>query len=143
MILLDVNVLVYACRRDAERHDEYHRWLTKTLTDQQPVGITPESLAAVIRITTHPRLWKAPLTFDEAFAFTAAVRASPTSHPMLPGAAHWETFSLLCRETNARGNLIMDAWLAALAIDQGCTLVTTDRDFARFQGLRWKHPLEQ
>jgi toxin-antitoxin system PIN domain toxin len=142
VILVDVNVLVYACRRDAERHDAYHQWLATTLADPAPVGIAPESLAAVARITTHPRLWKVPLTVDEALTFSAAVRTAPAVQPILPGPGHWDTFSRLCRETNARGNLVMDAWLAALAVDQGCTLVTTDRDFARFQGLRWKHPLE-
>ena len=142
MILLDVNVLVYACRRDAERHDEYHRWLTTTLADTAPVGIAPESLAAVVRITTHPRLWKVPLTVEEALTFTTAVRGAPTVHDVLPSPAHWDTFSRLCRDTNARGNLVTDAWLAALAVDQGCTLITTDRDFARFRELRWKHPLE-
>ena len=142
MILLDINVLVYACRPDTARHAEYHEWLTDALANGAPVGVAPESLGAVVRITTHRTLWKVPLTLDEALAFTSAVRSAPSAHAVLPGPSHWDVFIGLCRAAGARGNLVTDAWLAALAIDQGCTLVTADRDFARFKGLRFKHPLD-
>jgi uncharacterized protein len=142
VILVDVNVLVYACRRDAVRHREYQRWLAAALGGSEAVGIAPESLAAVVRITTHPRVWKTPLTTEQALAFVDAVRAVPTVIPVLPGTDHWRLFSALCRESGARGNLVGDAWLAALAIEQGCTLFTTDRDFARFRGVRTEHPLD-
>lgn len=142
MILLDVNVLVYACRRDVPRHGEFRRWLTDVLAGAAPVGFAPESLGAVVRITTHRSLWKAPSTTDEALAFTSAVRAAPSAHAVQPGPGHWDVFVSLCRSVRARGNLVTDAWLAALAIEQGCTLVTTDLDFARFKGLRWKHPID-
>lgn len=142
MILIDVNVLVYACRRDSARHTEYRRWLTNALGARDLVGIAPESLGAVVRITTHRRIWKEPLSIDEALTFTNVVREAPPVIPVQPGARHWALFSSLCRESNARGNLATDAWLAALAIEHGCTLVTTDRDFARFKGLRWEHPLD-
>jgi toxin-antitoxin system PIN domain toxin len=141
VILVDVNVLVYACRRDAVRHREYKAWLGDALGGGEAVGVAPESLAAVIRITTHSRVWKAPLTAEQAFAFVDAVRAAPTAVPILPGADHWRVFATLCKESGARGNLVSDAWMAALAIEQGCTLITTDRDFVRFRGLRTKHPL--
>jgi toxin-antitoxin system PIN domain toxin len=142
VILIDVNVLVYACRRDAARHTEYRRWLTSTLGARELVGIAPESLGAVVRITTHRRIWKEPLSIDEALTFTSVVREARPVIPVQPGARHWALFSTLCRESKARGNLATDAWLAALAIEHGCTLVTTDRDFARFKGLRWEHPLD-
>ena len=141
MILLDVNVLVYACRPDTARHDEYREWLISALAERTPVGLAPESLGAVVRITTHKALWKAPLSLDEALAFTSAVRSAPSAHAVLPGPSHWDVFVDLCRAARVRGNLVTDAWLAALAIDQGCTLMTADRDFARFKGLRFKHPL--
>ena len=134
--------MVYACRPDTARHAEYRAWLTTTLAERAPVGFAPESLGAVIRITTHKTLWKAPLTLDEALTFTSAVRAAPSAHAVLPGPSHWDVFASLCREAGARGNLVTDAWLAALAIEQGCTLVTTDRDFSRFKGLRYTHPLD-
>lgn len=142
MILLDVNVLVYASNREAARYQEYHTWLGNTLADRAPVGFAPESLAAVVRITTHRNLWKVPLSLEQALTFISAVRQAPSAHAVLPGPTHWDVFDSLCREARARGNLVTDAWLAALAIDQGCTLVTTDRDFARFKGLRFKHPLD-
>ncbi len=142
MILLDVNVLVYACSRGAARYEEYHKWLVDVLAGAAPVGFAPESLGAVVRITTHKNLWKTPLSLDEALAFTSAVRSAPSAHTVQPGPSHWDVFAGLCRAVRARGNLVTDAWLAALAIDQGCTLVTTDRDFARFSGVRWKHPLD-
>jgi toxin-antitoxin system PIN domain toxin len=141
VILVDVNVLVYACRRDAVGHREYNAWLADALSGAQAVGIAPESLAAVVRITTHPRVWKTPLTTAQAFAFVDAVRSAPMAVPVLPGADHWRLFAALCKESDARGNLVGDAWLAALAIEQGCTLVTTDRDFVRFRGVRTEHPL--
>lgn len=142
MILVDVNVLVYACRRDAERHREYNAWLADALGGDEAVGVAPESLAAVIRITTHPRVWKTPLSTEQAFAFVDAVRTAPAAIPVLPGADHWRLFAALCKESGARGNLIGDSWMAALAIEQGCMLVTTDRDFARFRGVRTRHPLD-
>ena len=141
MILIDVNVLVYACRRDAARHLEYKTWLSGALGGPEAVGIAPESLAAVVRITTHPRIWKTPLTAKQAFAFVNAVRAAPTAVPVHPGVDHWRLFAVLCEEAGVRGNLVTDAWMAALAIEQGCTLMTTDRDFSRFRGLRHEHPL--
>jgi toxin-antitoxin system PIN domain toxin len=141
VILVDVNVLVYACRRDAARHREYNTWLADALGGAEAVGIAPESLAAVVRITTHPRVWKSPLTIEQAFTFVDAVRSAPMAVPVLPGADHWRLFTALCTESDARGNLVSDAWMAALAIEQGCTLVTTDRDLVRFRGVRTEHPL--
>ncbi len=141
MILIDVNVLVYACVREAIRHREYNEWLARALEGSEAVGLAPESLAAVVRITTHPRVWKKPLSTEQALTLVDTVRTAPMTVPVLPGADHWRLFSALCRESGARGNLVGDAWLAALAIEQGCTLMTTDRDFARFRGLRAQHPL--
>jgi toxin-antitoxin system PIN domain toxin len=140
VILLDVNILVHACRRDAERHAEFHAWLVEQLSGEEPVGIYPESLASVVRITTHPRVWKHPLAIDDALTFAEAVRASPASVVVQPGDNHWSLFTELCRAGRVKGNLAMDAWLAALAIESGCTLITTDTDFARFRGLRWRMP---
>jgi len=108
----------------------------------EAVGVAPESLAAVIRITTHPRVWKTPVSTEQAFTFVDAVRTAPAAIPVLPGADHWRLFAALCKESGARGNLVGDSWMAALAIGQGCTLVTTDRDFARFRGVRTRHPLD-
>lgn len=141
MILVDANVLIYAHRRDTERHEEYRAWLSNALGGESPVAFTGQTLASVVRVLTHRGIWNVPVTLREALAFAGAIRSAPAAIILEPGERHWEIFDSLCREANARGNLVMDAWLAALAIEHGCTLITTDRDFARFPGLKWRHPL--
>lgn len=141
MILLDVNVLVYACRRDVPQHAEYKRWLTRALAGSEPVGIASETLASVVRIVTNAKVWHEPLRIADALAFCEAVRSAPAAVMVEAGAGHWELFRAMCREGDARGNLVADARLAAIAMEQGSVLVTTDRDFARFPRLRWRHPL--
>lgn len=81
-----------------------------------------------------------PAPLESALAFASAVRDRPNAVPVSPSPRHWPIFLDLCREVGASGNLVPDAWLAALAIEQGCEFVTTDRDFARFPGLRTRHP---
>ena len=78
---------------------------------------------------------------DAALGFVHAFRTQPNAVMIFPGLRHWGIFQRLCREAGAKGNLVPDAWLAALAIESGCEFVTTDRDFARFPELRWRHPL--
>jgi toxin-antitoxin system PIN domain toxin len=141
VILLDVNVLVYACRKDASRHAEFRRWLLTVLGGTEPVGIASETLAAVVRIVTSDRIWKEPLRTADALAFCDAVRAAPATMLIEAGEGHWELFRAMCRDGDARGNLVADARLAALALEQGSVLMTTDRDFARFPRLRWRDPL--
>ena len=141
MILLDVSVLVSAVRRDAPEHAPMAGWLSAALVGNESVLIAPESLGAMVRITTHRKIWTHPLSHDIAFGFADRVRAAPAVRLVTPGPAHWGHFADLCRTADARGNLVSDAWLAALAVEQSATLVTTDRDFARFPGLRWRHPL--
>ncbi len=77
-----------------------------------------------------------------SLSFTRAPRASDRAVSIEPSPRHWEIFERLCSEGNARGNLVKDAYLVALAIESGCEWITTDRDYARFPGLRWRHPLE-
>ena len=89
---------------------------------------------------THPRVFKEPSTIDEALAFTEQVRASRSWVDIAPGRRHWEIFSRLCSTGGVRGNLVPDAFLAAIAIESGSEWITTDRDYARFPGLRWRHP---
>ena len=141
MILLDVNVLVYACRRDVPQHAEYKRWLSRVLVGGEPVGVASETLASVVRIVTNRKVWHEPLRIVDALNFCEAVRAAPASVVVEAGAGHWEFFRAMCRDGDARGNLVADARLAAIALEQGSVLVTTDRDFARFPRLRWRHPL--
>jgi hypothetical protein len=141
MQLPDVNILVYAFRDAAPGHDRYRSWLQAALEAEEPVGIADLVLSSFVRVATHPKVFEPPAALDEALAFAKAVRSAPNAVPVSPGPRHWELFVRMCTEGSARGNLVSDAYLAALAIESGCELVTADRDFARFPGLRWRHPL--
>lgn len=141
MILADVNVLVYAHRSDATDHSRYHDWLEETLAGDVAVAVSESILAGFLRVATHPRVFVDPTPLEDAFAFADAVRSAPNGVPIAAGQRHWGIFERLCAAVGARGNLIPDAYLAALAIENGCDWVTTDRDFSRFPGLRWRHPL--
>ena len=141
MRLVDVNILVYAFREDAPGHAEYRAWLHGLVSSDEAYAVTDHVLAGFLRIVTHPRIFHPPTPLELAIAFTTAFRDAPNAVPVFPRARHWEIFMRLVQEAGARGNLVPDAWLAALAIEQGCEFITTDRDFARFPTLRWRHPL--
>lgn len=140
MILPDVNVLLYAFRRDAPRHAEYRRWLEAQLNAKAAYGVAPQVLASVIRISTHARIYVQPSTVEEAARFCRALMTPETCTVVQPGDRHWDIFVDLCEKSGAVGNLVQDAWFAALAIESGCEWVTTDRDYARFPGLQWRMP---
>ena len=141
MVLPDVNVLVYAHRADADRHTEYRRWLEDLVNGDAAYGISELALSGFVRVVTHPRVFHDPTPLEEALQFANQLRTRPNSVLMAPGGRHWDIFEGLCRAASAKGNLIPDAYFAALAIEHGTEWVTTDRDYARFPGLRWSHPL--
>ena len=140
MILPDVNILLYAFRRDSPRQGEYRRWLEALVNAEAAYGIAPQVLASVIRISTHARIYVQPSTRDEAMEFCRVLLTPETCTVVHPGERHWDIFVDLCGMSGATGNLVQDAWFAALAIESGCEWVTTDRDYARFPGLRWRAP---
>ena len=142
MILPDVNVFVYAFRKDLDRHKEYKKWLEKALTHEPVFGVSEIVLSSFVRIVAHPKIFIKPSSLGEAFAFADFIRSRPNVVAVISGTRHWSIFSELCKKVNAKGNLITDAFLAAIAIENGCEWITTDRDFARFPALRWRHPLE-
>ncbi|MGH3914622.1 MAG: type II toxin-antitoxin system VapC family toxin [Pseudonocardiaceae bacterium] len=142
MLLPDVNVLVYAFRPDASDHEHYRAWLDDTVNGEANYGCSDLVLSGFLRVVTHPRIYREPSLPAEALAFAQVVRGQPTCRPVFPGAQHWSIFTRLCQQANAKGNLVADAFLAALAIESGCEWVSADRDFARFAGLRWRHPLD-
>lgn len=141
MILCDVNVLVSAFRKDASDHVRYHDWLESVINGDAAYGMAPQVLSSVVRLTTHPKVFVQPSGVDEALAFADVLLNQPHCVQVHPGHRHWEIFRRLCVEAAATGNLVADAWYAALAIESGCEWVTTDRDYARFTGLRWRTPL--
>lgn len=141
MILCDVNVLVYAFRTEAPEHERYAAWLGEAVASEQAFGVSELVLSRFLRVVTHPRAMTTPAPLGVALAFAAALRQSPNAVTLSPGSRHWDIFERLCRRAEARGNRVPDAYLAALAIEHGAELITADGDFARFPGLRWRHPL--
>jgi toxin-antitoxin system PIN domain toxin len=141
VLLADVNAFIYAHRAESPRADEHREWLHRALSGDEPFGVSESVLASFLRIVTHHRVYREPTPPDVALEFCRAVLAAPAAVPVRPGPRHWSLFSQLCQTMGARGNLVPDAFLAALAIEHGATWVTTDRGFARFPGLRWQTPL--
>lgn len=140
MVLPDVNVLVYAFRSDLAQHELHRGFLLGLLDGYEAFGLCGMVLSGFVRVVTHPRIFSTPDPIEDALAFTESLRTSERAVWIEPGPRHWEIFEHLCRAANARGNLVPDAYLAALAIEAGCEWITTDRDYARFPGLRWRYP---
>ncbi|MGQ0679744.1 MAG: type II toxin-antitoxin system VapC family toxin [Actinomycetota bacterium] len=142
MLLIDVNVYVYAHRRESFRHQEYLDWLEDRLSGEEPVGVSEMVLSSFLRIVTNHRIFRDPTPLNEAIEFCESVLQTLTATPVRPGPRHWPIFTGLCRTVSARANVVPDAYLGALAIEHGATLVTVDRGFARFPGLRLEAPLQ-
>ncbi len=140
MILLDVNILVYAFREDAPEHAKFRGWLEGVVSAQSDFATSDLILSGFLRVVTHPRVFDPPSPLERALEFANALRSQPNCVSLTPGDRNWEIFERLCRESSARGNLIPDAYIAALALESGSELVTTDRDFSRFPGLTWRPP---
>jgi toxin-antitoxin system PIN domain toxin len=141
VILIDANLLVYACHEQSAQHASSRRWLEAQLSGNQPVRFAWLTLWAFLRITTNPRIFTRPLSPDEAAAMVSAWLEQPNVAVLEPGERHWSILQETIRSGQATGPLMMDAVLAALAIEHGATLCTTDRDFARFAKLEWLNPL--
>lgn len=139
MQLPDVNVLIYAHREDAPEHDRYAAWLRGLTAAQEPFAVSEMVLASVIRIVTNPKIFDPPSPMDAAVGFCQHLLDWPRAVMVVPSRRHWDIFTSLCADI--RGPLVADAFIAALAIEHGCELITTDSDFSRFPGLRWRHPL--
>lgn len=142
MLCVDANVLVYAHRRDVREHAPYAAWLERARRASEPLGVPTLSLAAFLRLVTNPRVFPDPTPLEEALRFADALRSSPNHVAIEPGPRHWTIFRELSVAADARGNLVPDAYLAAVAIEHGALMCSADRDFARFPGLRWRHPLD-
>lgn len=140
LILPDVNVLVHAFRSDSPDHETCRDWLEAVVNGEARYGMAPQVLSGVIRVTTHPKVFINPSGLDEVLQFCSILLGQPHCMIIQPGEHHWEIFCRLCIESDARGNLVPDAWFAVLAIGAGCEWITLDRDYARFPKLRWDLP---
>ncbi len=141
MRLIDVNILVHAFREDAPRHARLRAWLEELVYSEGDFAVADLALSGFLRVVTHPRVFNPPTPLTKALEFVEALRAQPNCIVLRPGERRWSIFTRLCRDAEARGNLIPDAYLAALAVETGSELISTDRDFSRFPGLRWRPPL--
>jgi len=140
VILSDVNVLIYAHREDAADHRRFRRWLEDVIASQEAFGVADLVLSGFMRVVTHPRIFNPPTPLAAAVEYCDFVRRQPNAVIIAPGDRHWQIFTDLCSRGRVRGDLAADAFLAALAIESGCEWITTDRDYSRFPGLRWRHP---
>ena len=110
------------------------------MRSDQPFGISELVLSGFVRIVTNRLIFKSPTTLGEALLFARILRAQPHAFAVTPGPRHWEIFARLCQDAGVKGNLVADAYLAAMAIESGSEWITTDGDFARFPGLKWRRP---
>lgn len=141
MILIDANLLLYAYHPKDDSHPASRSWLEATLSGTEAVRFAWLTLWAFLRISTNPRVFERPLSTGEAEKAVSSWLACPVAGLLEPGERYWEILRGLMRDGQTVGPMVMDAALAALAIEHGAILQTTDRDFARFSGLRWKNPL--
>ncbi|HEX4345685.1 MAG TPA: type II toxin-antitoxin system VapC family toxin [Solirubrobacteraceae bacterium] len=141
MVLPDVNVLIYAHREELAQHAHARAWLDGAISSDAPYGLSELVLSAFLRIVTNPKALAQPTPLDVALATVQRWRTPRNCVVVGPGDRHWGIFTRLCRDAGAKGNVVADAYLAALAIESGSEWITTDRGFARFPGLRWRDPL--
>ena len=140
-MLLDANLLLYAVHTRAEQHERAASWVTQQLNGPRRVGLPWQSINAFLRIATHPRAFERPLDPGTAWERVSDWLAAPVSWIPQPGPDYGRIFGELVARYDVRGNLIPDAALAALAIEHGVPVVSTDTDFARLRELRWENPL--
>lgn len=141
MLLPDVNVWVYAHRAEERVHGPYRRWVEDLVNGQEPFALSVLVAVAFVRLVTNPRVYGSPTPVSAALAAMDQVAGHPRCRIVMPRQDHWRIVADLCRATQASGKLVADAQHAAVAMAEGCTLVTRDGDFARFasHGLRWQH----
>ena len=141
MILVDANLLLYAYHPQAHQHEKSRAWLEAVLSGRELVRFAWLTVWAFLRIGTNSRVFEHPLTSSEAEAAISSWLAQPVAGIVEPGERHWEILRQLIRAGQAKGPLVMDAVLAAIAIEHGATVCTTDRDFSRFPDVEWTNPI--
>lgn len=142
MILVDANLLIYAYDPDCRQHEASRHWLEDVLSSAGLVRFTWLTVWAFIRISTSPQVFVRPLSAAEAHAAVGSWLQRPNAGIVEPGDRHLEILGNLLQSGQAAGALVMDAALAAIAIEHGATLCSTDRDFSKFPDLDWRNPIE-
>jgi toxin-antitoxin system PIN domain toxin len=139
--VVDLNLLLYAVNRDSPRHSEAKTWLQEAMSGEERIALAWTVIIGFVRLTTSPRVLEYPLSVEDALHTIDAWLSQPAVSSLDPGEGHWSILRDLLLEAGTAGNLTSDAHLAALAIEHGAELCSTDADFARFQRLRWINPL--
>ncbi len=137
VLLPDVNVLLAGYRADHAHHRLARRFLDEARTGTRPLALSDFALASVVRLATNPRVFVQPDPVEGVLEYVEAL-LEPPAHLLQPGGTHWSRFAELCRHLQLRGNLVPDAYLAAVALEQRAALVTFDRGFGRYPGMRWR-----
>jgi uncharacterized protein len=141
MKTVDLNILIYAVNRDSVHHTKAKRWLEQAMREDEPVALPWCVLLGFVRITTNPRIMPEPLSPEQAVSVADGWLSQPVVRVLNPGEEHWRLLKELLMQTGTAGNLTTDAHLAALAVETGSTLYSSDSDFSRFERLRWVNPL--
>ncbi|MGB2623014.1 MAG: type II toxin-antitoxin system VapC family toxin [Candidatus Acidiferrum sp.] len=141
MIVLDANLLLYAYDSESQQHAKARAWVEQTFSNGTPVGLPWQTVTAFLRIVTNPRLSGKRFTPEEAALIVDQWLSQPNVRLLPTGDQHWSLLRQMMKDGQARGPLISDADLAALTVEYGGVLHTTDRDFARFPAVRWSNPL--
>jgi toxin-antitoxin system PIN domain toxin len=139
--LIDLNILLYAVNRDSPRHSQAKAWVERMFSGEESVALAWVVLLGFLRIATNGRVLPHPLAPEEAVDVVSGWLRQPPVCILHPGEEHWQVLTSLVAESGTAGNLTTDAHLAALAIENGCELCSTDSDFGRFRRVRWTNPL--
>lgn len=140
-MIIDANILLYACNTKAPEHARVREWFESALNGPTQIALPWQSITAFLRLSTSPRSYPAPLTSARAVAQVNEWLAAPTIWIPTEGPRHVEILARLLERHGITGPLVMDAKLAALAVENGVEMVSTDGDFARFSEIRWRNPL--
>ena len=143
MILPDINLLVYAHDETSRHHEKARRWWENRLNGSQAIGLSWVVVLGFIRLLTNPRIFQNPYSVSEILAVVGTWLEQPHVRIINPSGHHFALLSELILSIGTAGNLTTDAHLAALAMERGLILRTTDADFARFQGLKWENPIQE
>ena len=141
MLFVDVNVLIYAHRSESPGHDRYREWIENARRGYEPLGLGDAVLTGFLRVVTNHKVFKEPTPLNVALTYVQQLQSAPSAIRAVPSERVWEIFAELAENDAGRANTIPDMFLAATAIDLNATMITADRGFARFDRLRWVHPL--